>query len=39
MDGTLKFVNYKVCVWGGTQNPYSFIETIFFVCENTFLCI
>ena len=24
MDGTLKFVNYKV---GGTQNPYSFTET------------
>ena len=24
MDGTLKFVNYKV---GGTQNPHSFTET------------
>ncbi len=28
MDGTLKFVNYKV---GGTQNSYSFTETIFFI--------
>ena len=39
MDGTLKFVNYKV---GETQNPYTFIETKYFFnsfCENTFLCI
>jgi hypothetical protein len=27
MDGTLKFVNYKV---GGTQNPHSFTETEYF---------
>ena len=34
IDRTLKFVNYKV---GATQNPYSFIESIFFLCESTFL--
>ena len=26
MNGTLKFVNYKV---EGTQNPYSFTETLY----------
>ena len=39
MDGTLKFVNYKV---GKTQNSYSFTETKYFlgfICENTLLCI
>ena len=34
MDGALKFVNYKV---GATQNPYSFIESIFFSLWKYFL--
>ena len=39
MDGTLKFVNYKV---GGLKTAIVLLKSnvfIIFFCENTFLCI